>query len=92
MSPQTIFNMHLILGDVAWLLCFRAYLLPKLESMDQSEEAEAVHRGDGAVRFDLVFIPPGVVGPNLPAGFGAFAAYWDFATGVLAIPALLTVE
>jgi len=33
MSPQTIFNMHLILGDVAWLLCFRAYLLPKLEAL-----------------------------------------------------------
>jgi len=42
--------------------------------------------------FGLVFILPGVVGPGLPAGFAAFAAYWDLATGVLAILALLTVR
>ena len=43
--------------------------------------------------FGLVFILPGVVGPNLPAaGFATFAAYWDLATGLLAILALLTVR
>jgi hypothetical protein len=42
--------------------------------------------------FGLVFILPGVVGSNLPAGFAAFAAYGDFATGVLAMLALLTVR
>jgi hypothetical protein len=41
--------------------------------------------------FGLVFILPGVVGPDLPAGFAAPAAYGDFATSVLAILALLTV-
>ena len=34
--------------------------------------------------------PSGVVGPNLPADFAVFAAYGDFATGVLAMLALLT--
>jgi uncharacterized membrane protein len=42
--------------------------------------------------FGLVFILPGVVGPNLPASFAGFAAYWDFATGILAILALLTTR
>jgi hypothetical protein len=42
--------------------------------------------------FGLVFILPGVVGSNLPAGFAPFAAYWDLATGVLAMLALLTVR
>jgi hypothetical protein len=42
--------------------------------------------------FGLVFILPGVVGPNLPASFATFAAYWDLATGVLAMLALLTVR
>jgi phosphoglycerol transferase MdoB-like AlkP superfamily enzyme len=42
--------------------------------------------------FGLVLILPGVVGPNIPAGFATFAAYGDFATGVLAILALLTVR
>jgi hypothetical protein len=34
MSPQIIFNLHLILGYVAWLLCFSVYILPRLKSMD----------------------------------------------------------
>ena len=36
--------------------------------------------------------PPGVVGPDLPARFAVFAAYWDLATGVLAMLALLTAR
>jgi hypothetical protein len=42
--------------------------------------------------FGLVFILPGIVGPNLPAGFASFAACGDLATGVLAILALSTVR
>jgi hypothetical protein len=42
--------------------------------------------------FGLVFLLPGVVGSTLPAGFADFAAYGDFATGVLAMLALLTVR
>jgi hypothetical protein len=38
-----------------------------------------------------VFILPGVVG-HLPAGFATVAAYGDFATGLLAMLALLTVR
>jgi hypothetical protein len=41
--------------------------------------------------FGLVFILPGVVG-NLPAGFTTFAAYGDFATGLLAMLALLAAR
>src|SRR5258708_22055101 len=91
MSPETIFNLHLILGYVAWLLCFRAYLLPRLKSMDQVEAHRAIATLHSFRFFGLVFILPGVVG-NLPASFATFAAYWDLATGVLAILALLTVR
>ena len=42
MSPHIIFNLHLVLGYVAWLLCFRAYLLPSLKSMDQVEAHRAI--------------------------------------------------
>jgi hypothetical protein len=93
MYPRTIFNLHLILGYVAWLLCFRAYLLPKLKSMDQLEAHRAIATLHSFRFFGLVFILPGVVGPNLPAaGFATFAAYWDLVTGVLAILALFTVS
>ena len=91
MSPETIFRVHLVLGYVAWLLCFRAYLLPKLRSMEQVDAHRAIATLHSFRFFGLVFILPGVVGP-LPASFAPFAAYWDFATGVLALLALLTVR
>jgi hypothetical protein len=93
MSPEIIFNLHLILGYVAWLLCFGLYVMPRLESMDQVAAQRAIAALHSFRFFGLVFILPGVVGPNLPAaGFATFAAYWDLATGVLAILALLTVR
>jgi hypothetical protein len=91
MSPGTIFNLQLILGYIAWLLCFRAYLLPRLKSMDRVEAHRAIATAHSFRFFGLVFILPGVVG-NLPASFATFAAYWDLATGVLAMLALLTVR
>src|SRR6202045_2442558 len=93
MSPETIFNLHLILGYVAWLLCFGVYILPRLKSMDLVAAQRAIATLHSFRFFGLVFILPGVIGPNLPAaGFATFAAYWDLAAGVLAIPAVLTVR
>ena len=92
MSPETLFRIHLVLGYVAWLLCFGVYVLPRLKSMDRVEAQRAIATLHSFRFFGLVFILPGLVGPNLPAGFAAFAAYGDLATGVLAILALLTVR
>jgi hypothetical protein len=92
MSPQILFLIHLVLGYVAWLLCFAVYILPRLKSMDRVEAQRAIATLHSFRFFGLVFILPGVVGPNLPASFAAFAAYGDFAAGVLAILALLTVR
>jgi hypothetical protein len=92
MSPETLFNIHLVLGYVAWLLCFGEYILPRLKSMDPVAAQRAIATLHSFRFFGLVFILPGVVGPNLPAAFATFAAYWDLATGVLAILALLTVR
>ena len=92
MSPETIFNIQLVLGYVAWLLCFSAYVMPRLKSMDMVAAQRAIATLHSFRFFGLVFIVPGVVGPNLPGHFAAFAAYWDLATGVLAILALLTVR
>src|SRR5271166_1457356 len=91
MSPATVFQLHLVLGYVPWLLCFGAYVWPKLKSMDPVEAQRAIATLHSFRFFGLVFILPGVVG-NLPAGFGPFAAYGDFATWILAMLALLTVR
>ena len=92
MSPEIIFRLHLVLGYVAWLLCFGVYVWPWLKSMDQVDAQRAIATLHSFRFFGLVFILPGVVGPNLPASFATFSAYWDLATGMLAILALLTVR
>ena len=53
--------------------------------MDRVEAQRAIATLHSFRFFGLVFIVPGVVGPDLPAGFATFAAYGDFATGMLAI-------
>ena len=91
MSPEALFRIHLVLGYLAWLLCFGGYIWPRLRSMDHVEAQRAIATLHSFRFFGLVFILPGVVG-NLPASFATFAAYGDFATGLLAMLALLTVR
>jgi hypothetical protein len=89
MSPQIIFLLQLVLGYVACLLCLGTYILPKLKMMNRFEAQRVIATVHSFRFFGLIFILPGIVGPNLPAGFATFAAYGDFATGVLALLALL---
>ena len=92
MSTETLFRIHLALGYVAWLLCFGTYILPRLRLMSRFEAHRAIATVHSFRFFGLVFVLPGVVGPNLPASFATFAAYGDFATGVLALLAVLTAR
>ena len=92
MSPEILFQTHLVLGYVEWLLCFGTYIWPRLKAMDHVAAQRAIATLHSFRFFGLVFLLPGVVSPNLPASFATFAAYWDFATGVLAMLALLTVR
>src|SRR4029079_8270892 len=92
MSSETIFPIHLVLGYVAWLLCFGVYILPKLQALDSVDAHRAIATFHSFRFFGLVFILPGVVGPHLQPDFASVSAYWDLATGVLAILALLTVR
>jgi len=91
MSPAIIFDVQLVLGYVPWLLVFSAYIWPRLKSMDPVEAQRAIAALHSFRFFGLVFLIPGVVGHDLPQTFAAFAAYGDFATGILAMLALLTV-
>src|SRR5246127_5410557 len=92
MSPTLIFQFHLVLGYVAWLLCFGTYLWPRLKQMGPAEAQRAIATLHAFRFFGLVFILPGVIGPHLPTSFATFAAWGDFATGVLAVLALLTAR
>lgn len=92
MSVETIFRIHLVLGYVAWLLCFGVYIWPKLKAMDHIEAQRAIATLHSFRFFGLVFIVPGVVSPELPQSFATVAAYGDFATGVLALLALALIR
>src|SRR5580692_6183394 len=92
MSTQAIFLTQLVLGYVASLLFFGTYIMPRFRSMDRFSAQRAIATLHSFRFFGLVFLLPGVVGPNVPASFATFAAYGDFATGVLAILALLTAR
>ena len=56
MSSETIFQIHLVLGYVAWLLCFGVYILPKLQAMDRIEAHRAIATFHSFRFFGLVFI------------------------------------
>ena len=92
MSPAIIFETQLALGYVPWLFFFAAYAWPRLQLL----RPVAAHRAIAVLHsfrfFGLVFILPGVVGPHLPTGFATYAAYGDFATGLLAMLALASVR
>ena len=92
MSPAAVFGLQLLLGYAPWLLLLGAYALPRLRSMDPVQAQRIIATLHSFRFFGLVFIVPGVVGPDLPAAFATSAAYGDFATGVLAMLALLTVR
>jgi len=69
MSPEPIFQIHLVLGYVAWLLCFGAYVWPWLKSADGVKAHRAIATLHSFRFFGLVFMLPGVVGSDLPASF-----------------------
>ncbi len=92
MSTANIFATQLILGYVAWMLCYRVHIWPRLNAMDRVAAQRAIATLHSFRFLGLIFLVPGAVGSHLPAGFAAFSAYGDFATGVLALLALLSVR
>ena len=92
MTPRALFQIQLVLGYVAWLACFRAYIFPRLTAMRRVDAHRAIAALHSFRFFGLAFILPGVVGTALPPDFAVFAAYGDLATGLLAIAALLTTR
>jgi hypothetical protein len=92
MLPKDIFRIDMVLGYLACALCIATYVWPRLTAMGRVEAHRAIATFNSFRFFGLVFLLPGFVGPNLPGGFAAPAAYGDLATGLLAILALLTVR
>ncbi len=92
MSPAIMFGLQSALGYVAWLLCFRTYIWPRLSAMEPAAAHGVIASLHSFRFFGLVFVLPGFVGAHLPMGFAVAAAYGDFATSLLAILALMTIR
>ena len=92
MPAPVIFLIDMPLGYLAAALCIGAYVWPRLGTMDRTQAHRAIATLHSFRFFGLVFLLPGFVGPNLPQELATAAAYGDFATGVLAILALLAVR
>ena len=90
MIPRFIFLSQLVLGYAVWLLCFRAYLWPRLRAMDAAAAVRAIAALHSFRFFGLVFMMPGLVGPAVPSSFAVPAAWGDFAAAALAMMALMT--
>ena len=88
-TPALIFNIQLALGYVAWLLCFSTYIWPRLRTMDVADASRAIATLHSFRFFGLVFIFPGLLGPDIPSSFGVPAAWGDLAAGVLAMLAMM---
>jgi hypothetical protein len=92
MPAQVIFLTDLALGYLAAALFIATYVWPRLKAMNPAQAHRAIATFHSFRFFGLVFLLPGFVGPSLPPAFASTAAYGDFATGLLAILALLTVR
>jgi hypothetical protein len=95
MTARSIFILQLILGYVAWLSCFRLYLLPRFKSVTRFEAHRAIAVLHSFRFIGLVFILPGVIGPNMLTDFPSFCiygAYGDLATGLLAMLAVAAAK
>lgn len=90
MSPAAIFSTHLLLGYAAWGLVFFTYGWPRLRSMNVSSANRAIAALHSFRFFGLIFILPGIVGPQVPSGFAIPAAWGDLATSLLAMLALVS--
>lgn len=89
MTPTLIFNTQMVLGYVAWLLCFNAFFWPKLRAMDVADASRIIATLHSFRFFGLVFLFPGLLGAAIPSNFAVPAAWGDLAAGVLAMIALI---
>jgi len=91
-TPTLIFNIQLVLGYIAWLLWFSAYLWPRLRAMEAADANRAIASLHSFRFFGLIFIFPGLLGPAVPSSFAGPAAWGDLAAGILAMLALVSFE
>ena len=92
MPPIALFGISIAFSVVAWALVTAHFIWPELQGrsrIDALRPLLILH----AFRFaGLSFLIPGVVSPDLPAGFAFDAAYGDLAVAILDLLSLATLR
>ena len=89
MQPQLSFFASVAFGFVAWSIVSARYIWPELRQKPRENALRPVLILHSFRFLGLAFLIPGVVSPDLPAGFAQAAAYGDIIAAILALLTLL---
>ena len=92
MDIQQVFLLQFVLSLVAWGVVAKWVFAPQLARMAPATALFWLALPHTFRHIGMVFVVPGVVAHELPAGFALPAGYGDLATGVLALVAVLLLR
>jgi hypothetical protein len=89
MQPQLVFFVSVAFGVIAWGVVTARFIWPALRHKRREDALQPVLILHSFRFLGLATLVPGVVSPNLPAGFAQPEAYGDLITAILALLTLL---
>ena len=92
MEHPAIFGLQFLLSLIVYVLIAKWYVAPWLAAKPINQALMPLIFPHAFRHIGLLFLVPGVVAEPLPPAFADPAAYGDFATGILAILALLALR
>jgi len=90
--PQALFGASIALSFLAWGIIAARYLWPALHKQPRANALRPLLLLHSFRFIGLAFLMPGVVSPDLPAGFARPAAYGDLIAAALALLALAGLQ
>jgi hypothetical protein len=92
MAPAALFGLSILLGFLAWGIVAARYLWPALRELDRASALRPILLLHSFRFIGLAFLVPGVVSPELPAGFARPAGYGDLIAAILALLSLAVLQ
>jgi hypothetical protein len=92
MSSQLGFFLSIAFSLVAWGLVTSRYIWPRLRALPRPAALQPLLILHSFRFLGLAFLVPGVVSPDLPAGFAHSAAYGDIIAATLAVLSVLMLS
>jgi hypothetical protein len=89
MQPQLAFFVSVAFSFLAWGIVTAHYIWPALRYAERSDALRPILILHSFRFLGLATLVPGVVSPDLPAGFARPEAYGDFIAAILAVLTLL---